>query len=113
MEGIYEDWAEERRNFYSEQFGRVTSALAKLELAEKRLASAKKYAEETLTVDPYREDIHRVVMKILSAQGKPAAVKKHFDAMQELPEKRSRRRPFTRNPPPRRRAFEMSRLEIE
>ncbi|PYS92305.1 MAG: hypothetical protein DMF62_00830, partial [Acidobacteria bacterium] len=27
MEGIYEDWAEERRNFYSEQFGRVTSAL--------------------------------------------------------------------------------------
>ncbi len=45
MEGIYEDWADERRNFYSEQFGRVTSALAKLELAEKRLSTAKKYSE--------------------------------------------------------------------
>ena len=84
MEGIYEDWADERRNFYSEQFGRVTSALAKLELAEKRLASAKKYAEETLTVDPYREDIHRLILKIYAAQGKPAAVKKHYEAMQQL-----------------------------
>jgi ATP/maltotriose-dependent transcriptional regulator MalT/DNA-binding SARP family transcriptional activator len=84
MQGIYDDWAEERRTFYSEQFGRVTSALARLELAEKRLASAKKYAEETLTVDPYREDIHRLVLKIHAAQGKPAAVKKHYESMQEL-----------------------------
>lgn len=84
MAGIYEDWAEERRNFYSEQFGRVTAALAKLELAEKRLASAKKYAEETLIVDPYREDMHRLILKIYAAQAKPAAVKKHFDSMQEL-----------------------------
>jgi DNA-binding SARP family transcriptional activator len=84
MEGIYEDWADERRNFYSEQFGRVTSALAKLELAEKRLASAKKYAEETLSVDPYREDIHRLILKIYAAQGKPAAVKKHYEFMQRL-----------------------------
>ena len=84
MEGIYEDWADERRNFYSEQFGRVTSALAKLELTEKRLASAKKYAEETLSVDPYREDVHRLILKIYSAQGKPAAVKKHYEAMQRL-----------------------------
>jgi LuxR family transcriptional regulator, maltose regulon positive regulatory protein len=84
MEGIYEDWAEERRNYYSEQFGRVTSALAKLELSEKRLAAAKKYAEETLTVDPYREDIHRLIMKIYAAQGKPSAVKQHYSAMQQL-----------------------------
>ncbi len=41
MSGVYEDWAEERRAFYIEQFARVTSALAKLEIGEKRLASAK------------------------------------------------------------------------
>ena len=84
MAGIYEDWADERRNFYCEQFGRVTTALAKLELSEKRLASAKKYAEETLTVDPYREDIHRLILKIYGAQGKPASVKKHFEGLREL-----------------------------
>ena len=84
MEGIYEDWADDRRNYYSEQFARVTTALAKLELAEKRLASAKKYAEETLTVDPYREDIHRLILRIYAAQAKPVAVKKHYDSMQEL-----------------------------
>jgi ATP/maltotriose-dependent transcriptional regulator MalT/DNA-binding SARP family transcriptional activator len=84
MDGIYEDWAEERRHYYSEQFGRVTAALARLELGEKRLASARKYAEETLTVDPYREDIHRLILKIYAAQAKPASVKKHYESMQEL-----------------------------
>jgi ATP/maltotriose-dependent transcriptional regulator MalT/DNA-binding SARP family transcriptional activator len=84
MEGIYEDWADERRVYYSEQFGRVASALARLELSEKRLASAKRYAEETLTVDPYREDVHRLILKIYAAQGKPASVKKHYEAMQQL-----------------------------
>jgi ATP/maltotriose-dependent transcriptional regulator MalT/DNA-binding SARP family transcriptional activator len=84
MDGIYEDWAEERRHYYSEQFGRVTAALARLELGEKRLASARKYAEETLTVDPYREDIHRLILKIYAAQAKPASIKKHYESMQEL-----------------------------
>jgi DNA-binding SARP family transcriptional activator len=35
MSGVYEEWAEERRTFYSEQFMRVVSGLAKLEFAEK------------------------------------------------------------------------------
>ncbi len=84
MTGAYEDWVDDRRGFYTEQFARVTSALAKLELAEKRLPSARKYAEETLTVDPYREDIHRLIMKILAAQGKRPALQKHFDSLEEL-----------------------------
>lgn len=84
MTGVYEDWVEERRAFYTEQFARVTSALARHELSEKRLASAKKYASETLALDPYREDIHRLVMKILAAQGKRPALQKHFDQLQSL-----------------------------
>ncbi len=82
--GVYDDWAEERRNYYSEQFARVTSALAKLSLNERRLNDAQKYASQTLKIDPYREDMHRLVMKALGAQGKPAAVRKHFDAMRAL-----------------------------
>lgn len=84
MSGVYDEWAEERRGFYTEQAGRVLSALAKLSLAEKRWAEALKFAGEVLRDDPYREDMHRLTMKILSAQGKPAAVKKHFENLKKV-----------------------------
>ena len=37
MAGAYEDWAEERRHYFSEQFSRVLSALAKLSFPGKKL----------------------------------------------------------------------------
>ena len=84
MSGVYDPWAEERRGYYSEQAGRVLAALAKLSVAEKRWADALKFGGEVLREDPYREDMHRLVMKVLAAQGKPAAVKKHFDDLKKL-----------------------------
>jgi len=84
MAGIYEDWADERRQYYSEQGARVTAALAKLSLSEKRWADALKFSGETLRDDPYREDMHRLTMKALAAQGKSAAVKKHFESLKKI-----------------------------
>jgi LuxR family maltose regulon positive regulatory protein len=84
MAGVYEEWVEERRGFYSEQAARVLSALAKLSVAERRWADSLKYSAELLREDPYREDMHRLTMKVLAAQGKPAAVKKHYDSMVKL-----------------------------
>ncbi len=84
MAGVYENWAEERRNYYSEQFARVLTALAKLAFSEKSWSNALKFANEILQADPYREDVHRLVMKIYSAQGKPAAVKEQFETLQEI-----------------------------
>lgn len=84
MPGVYDEWAEERRGYYSEQFARVLSALAKQAVAEKRWAAALKFAGEILRDDPYREDIHRLIMKTLAAQGKPAAVKDQFENLSEL-----------------------------
>ena len=84
MSGVYEAWAEERRTFYSEQFNRVVSGLAKLEFAEKRWANALKYAQEVLSADPFREDMHRLIMKVLAAQSKKVAVKKQFEGLKTL-----------------------------
>ncbi len=84
MAGIYDDWADERRQFYREQAARVVSALAKLSHAEKRWADALKFSGEALRDDPYREDMHRLTIKIFSAQGKPAAAKKHFESLKKL-----------------------------
>ncbi len=82
MQGSYDDWAEEDRHYYSEQYMRVLNGIAKLAVADKRWADALKFANEILRIDPYREDLHRLIMKVLSAQGKPAAVKKHYEEMQ-------------------------------
>ncbi len=84
MEGTYDDWAEEERHFYQEQYLRVVNALAKLSITEKRWADALKFAGLVLKIDPYREDLHRLTMKVLAAQGKPAALKKHFEEMQQI-----------------------------
>jgi two-component SAPR family response regulator len=83
MSGVYEDWADERRQFYSEQSSRVVAALARLALTEKHWADALKYAGEALAGDPFREDMHRLTMKAFAAQGKPASVKKHFERMKK------------------------------
>lgn len=84
MPGVYEDWADERRNYYAEQSARVTGALAKLSLAERRFADAAKYAAESLKLDPYREDMHRLTLKVHAAQGKIPAAKKHYESMAKL-----------------------------
>ena len=83
MCGVYEDWAEERRQFYSEQCARVVAALAKLSLSDQHWADALRYAGEALAADPFREDMHRLTMKAFAAQGKPASVKKHFETMKK------------------------------
>lgn len=84
MAGVYDAWVEERRGYYLEQAGRVLAALAKLSVSERRWTEALKFAGEVLRDDPYREDMHRLTMKVLAGQGKPAAVKKHFESMKKL-----------------------------
>src|SRR5687767_9888529 len=84
MAGVYESWAEERRAFYLEQAGRVLAALAKLAVSETRWSDALKFSGQVLRDDPYREDMHRLTMKVLAAQGKSAAVTKHFESLKKV-----------------------------
>jgi LuxR family transcriptional regulator, maltose regulon positive regulatory protein len=79
MAGVYDPWAEERRGYYKEQFFRLLNGLAKISFKEKNWAQTLKYTAEILKDDPYREDVHRLVMRVLAAQGKRAAVKEHFE----------------------------------
>ncbi|MCU1288770.1 MAG: hypothetical protein JWN60_999 [Acidobacteria bacterium] len=84
MAGVYDDWADERRHYYAEQHSRVLNALAKLAFTEKSWSSALKFSGEILQKDPFREDAHRLIMKIFAAQGKRAKVKEQFETLQEL-----------------------------
>lgn len=84
MSGVYDGWAEELRSYYSEQYFRVLSGLAKMSLTEKSWSSALKFAGEIVREDPFREDMHRLIMKCFAAQGKTAKIKEQFENLQTL-----------------------------
>ena len=84
MSGVYENWAEERRPFYAEQFARVLNALAKIAVGEKKWSNALKLSAEILEIDPYREDAHRLMMKVFAAQGKRSSVVDQYENLQKI-----------------------------
>jgi DNA-binding SARP family transcriptional activator len=84
MSGVFDDWAEERRGYYSEQFARVLNALAKIAFKEKNWSNTIKLANEILHEDPFREDVHRLLMRVHAAQGKRGKIKEQFEHLQEL-----------------------------
>lgn len=87
MPGVYENWAEERRIHFEEQYVKVLSSLAKLCFSKKDFALAIKYAEQALQKDPLREDIYRILIKIYALQGKKALAIKCFNQLKEILEK--------------------------
>ncbi|HEY0461762.1 MAG TPA: BTAD domain-containing putative transcriptional regulator [Pyrinomonadaceae bacterium] len=84
MAGVYENWAEERRAYFAEQHSRVLNALAKIAFTDKSWSSALKFAGEILQNDPFREDAHRLIMKVYAAQGKRSSVVEQFETLQTL-----------------------------
>ncbi len=84
MAGIYEDWAEELRGFYREQHSRILKSMTKFAFKEKNWVQALHYSAEILRDDPYREDVHALIMRVYAAQGKRSAVKEQYDKLQKL-----------------------------
>ena len=83
MSGVYNDWAEERRNYFSEQYTRVLNALAKLSFEEKSWSNTLKYANEILKQNQFREDAHRLILRVYGAQGKRQSIVEHFENLKK------------------------------
>ncbi len=84
MASIYEDWAEELRGFYREQHLRILKSMTKFAFKEKKWVQALHYSAEILRDDPYREDIHALIMRVYAAQGKRSAVKDQYEKLQKI-----------------------------
>jgi len=84
MAGVYDDWAEQQRGYYREQYARILNALAKAAFKEKNWSQSVKLAQEILQDDPFREDVHRLLMRVYAAQGKRSQVKEQFENLQKL-----------------------------
>ncbi len=84
MQGCYDDWVEEQRSYYREQYLHMLETLAVTALSQEEWPRALHLANQILSDDPYREDIHCLVMRTHAAQGNRAAVKEQYETLRVL-----------------------------
>lgn len=87
MRGCYDEWVEEQRSYYNEQYLHMLETLAVAALGHEEWPRALQLAHQILRDDPYREDIHCLVMRAHAAQGHRAAVKEQYETLRALLQK--------------------------
>ncbi|HYY58455.1 MAG TPA: BTAD domain-containing putative transcriptional regulator, partial [Pyrinomonadaceae bacterium] len=84
MQGSYEDWVEEQRSYYSEQHLRMLEALAAVAQKMEEWPRSLDLAQRILQADPFREDIHCLMMRAHAALGNRVAVKEQYENLKRL-----------------------------
>jgi len=84
MRGCYDEWVEEQRSYYNEQYLHMLETLAVAAFGQKEWPRALQLTTQILRDDPYREDIHCLVMRTHAAQGNRAAVKEQYETLRAL-----------------------------
>jgi LuxR family transcriptional regulator, maltose regulon positive regulatory protein len=84
MQGCYDEWVEEQRSYYNERYLHMLEILAGAALAQQEWPRALQIANQILRDDPYREDIHCLVMRAHAAQGNRAAAKEQYETLRAL-----------------------------
>ena len=87
MRGSYDEWVEEQRSYYNEQYLHMLEILALAAHGRKEWPRALQLAGQILRDDPYREDIHCLVMRTHAAQGNRAAVKEQYETLRAILQK--------------------------
>lgn len=84
MQGCYDSWVEEQRLYYREHYLRMLESLASAAMKSEEWPRTLQLAREILQHDPYREDIHCLVMRAHAALGNRVAVKEQFELLRGL-----------------------------
>jgi LuxR family maltose regulon positive regulatory protein len=84
MQGSYDDWVEEQRTYYREQYLRMLEALAAVAQKMQDWLRSLSLAQQILRDDPYREDIHCLMMRAHAALGNRVAVKEQYENLRGL-----------------------------
>lgn len=84
MQGCYEDWAEEQRAYYLEQYLHMLEVLVVEALHAEEWSRSLHLAQQILRLDAFREDIHCMVMRAHAAQGNPVAVREHYEKLRGI-----------------------------
>ncbi len=84
MQGVYDDWVEEQRSYYREQHLRLLEALAAVAQKTEDWSRSLQLAQEILRDDPYREDVHIMIMRAHAGQGNRHAVREQYETLRRL-----------------------------
>lgn len=84
MQGAYDDWVEEQRSYYREQYLRLLEALAAVAQKTQDWTRSLHLAQQILRDDPFREDVHCMIMRAHAAQGNRHAVKEQYQTLEKL-----------------------------
>ncbi|HWQ31721.1 MAG TPA: BTAD domain-containing putative transcriptional regulator [Blastocatellia bacterium] len=84
MQSVYDEWTNELRAYYREQYFRLLEALITIAQKTEDWLRSIQLARKILRDDPYREDIHCQIMRAHSALGKREAVREQFETLRKL-----------------------------
>jgi DNA-binding SARP family transcriptional activator len=84
MQGSYDPWVDEQRSYYREQNLRMLESLAGVAEKKQEWARSMDLAQRILHEDPFREDIHCLIMRAQAAQGNRVAVKEQYETLRGL-----------------------------
>jgi LuxR family maltose regulon positive regulatory protein len=84
MQGSYDDWVEEQRSFYRDQHLRLLEALAAVAQKAEDWTRSLHLAQQILRDDPFREDVHCMIMRAHAGQGNRHAVKEQYEILRKL-----------------------------
>jgi DNA-binding SARP family transcriptional activator/Tfp pilus assembly protein PilF len=84
MQGSYEQWADEQRTYYREQYLRLLEALAGVAETDADWPRVMQLAQLIIHADQFREDIHCMVMRAHAALGNRGAVKDQFEGLKRI-----------------------------
>jgi DNA-binding SARP family transcriptional activator len=84
MQGTYDEWVEEQRAYYREQYLRMLEALAVAAQKLEDWPRTLQLAQEILRDDQFREDVQCMIMRAHAALGNRGAVKELYDNLRRL-----------------------------
>ena len=84
MQGSYDEWAEEQRSYYREQYLRLLEILAQSAQKSEDWSRSLNLVQRILREDPFREDVHRHCMRAYAAQGNRVAVREQYETLRKL-----------------------------
>ena len=87
MQGSYEPWVDEQRAYYREQYLRMLESLAGVSEKQQEWSHSMDLGQRILREDPFREDIHCLVMRAHAALGNRVAVKEQYETLRGLLQK--------------------------
>lgn len=86
-QGSYEPWVDEQRTYYRQQYLHLLESLATVAQKQEEWARSLQLAQMILREDPFREDIHCMVIRAHVNLGNRGAARDQFESLRRLLER--------------------------